>query len=229
MASVKYTGVLPPSLWGRTATTVRVATNSGKTVRVNTHRRAANATAPALIKIIRVLAKPPWDDIPLGTKADWKDPFGPAAWTRGGALDGDRHGWRHFVEAHFDNLFHRGTYYASSPLLMPNAIAAFSIQSPQWEDGTAHVHFTVHWYVPPTDADCLYVYQVNPRRQSNVHWRRWTRLVAQYHDWHYPRTTYELATPFLFRVDSEQTLRLWCRFRSAGGHINGPDASETRP
>jgi hypothetical protein len=207
----------------------RQTSNGGKQLQVTHRRRPANARAHNFTKTIRLLSRTAWPSVPAPTKTEWKEPFGPAAYTRRDEVYGIRNGWTCFVMAHFGEVQQRGLYIESDPGEMPNALTSIELAAIDWNAQTATAVCDLHFYTTPGPETAIVLYQVNPKRIIGPDDRNWTRLVAIETDIEEETQQYQVPFNFAFPVRPGNELAILGRLRSTGGHSKGTFILEVRP
>ena len=207
----------------------RLDARSGKVVQSTHRKRTANARAKAFTNCIRLLAKEDWPTVAPGAKTSWKNPFGPAAYTRQDAVLGLGNGWTCFVMAHFEEQYFRKQYFASSPDDMPNAFLTLAVTNIDWTAQTATADAVLHFYTEPGQETSIIIYQISPKRYTHAFPHRWTRRLATIPVTSSEMTDYSIPFPFAFRVTPGQHLAVYGRVRSTGGHSIGGTVAELRP
>jgi hypothetical protein len=229
MASVAGTSPEGFVIGGESGMIFSTSPRQGKVVKANyTHRRRSSAAGP-FVAVIRELARNCWPKLSAGVQAEWREPFGPASWTRNGSLVSRRHGWQNFVTAHFFNVYFRGRYIESDPGEMPITLSDFAITDVDWGGRSVDVEWTLHFYNPPDACCCVELYQFRPGRLSETNPYPWAKKVSIFLNVDGGQEDYSATLDFVFPCDPGQNLRLLARCRSYGGHDQGRTTQEQRP
>jgi len=177
---------------------------------------------------VRDLARGPYADLTPLKRTQWKDPFGPSAWTRHGSLVKAANSWTCFVAAHLGEYFYRGHYIESSPSTMLNNIDDIALQYINWDTRAFSLNLTLHWYTTPGPETALELYQINPIHVGSPKQLYFTRRILTWTGVDYPETWYVISGTFAWPVKVGQVLRLFGRLRTTGGHDQGTITSANR-
>jgi len=229
MATVAPQAAAKGAFAGAQGGLVRSSPSSGATVQAPLARRPISPIRQRFTEIIRTLATRDWVTVAPNIKQIWKDPFGPAAWSRDGGLSGQRHGWRHFVMAHAAAHYYQHEYFPSNPSAMPNTLLITALDNIDWTARTATISLEIHWYNPPETCQAAEIYQVSPWRLTAKRPFHWTRRIATFTAFVTGQNDYQVPITWSFPIRPGQRLWLYVRLRTAGGHALGEDTSIIKP
>ena len=221
MANFKTGSGFDPEIFKGCNTTLRTGPKSGKTLQKAHPRRTLTTANVRFVQAVRNLANDNYPGLTPAERAAWKEPFGPAAWTRTQGIVQQKNPWTCFVCAHLGEIYYRGRYYPSSPNSMPNDAAPPSNLVINWSTHSISLTLTTHWYTTPTAADCWELYQISPRKTASPDMLYYTKRFLTFTAFTYPTTVYNLTATFPRHVRLGRALGLFSRMRTTGGHSLG--------